>query len=139
MQIRCFQSRLFRWEHPDSERGDSYDHFDTTLALPWGVHVGPRWPTHYNDTLHLSSRQLYTQLQPHLEYAIFQQNKITKTLHDTLQISHKQSQMIYRDQADEICHTSLQKKIIICNKVIDEYHVILEYVKCIELRKMYLI
>ena len=36
MQIRCFQSRLFRWEHPDSERGDSYGHFDTTLALPWG-------------------------------------------------------------------------------------------------------
>ena len=50
MQIRCFRSRLFRWEHPDSERGDSYGHFDTTLALPWGgggVHVGPRWPTDY--------------------------------------------------------------------------------------------
>ena len=36
--------------HPDSER-DSYGHFDTTLALPWGggVHVGPWWPTDYND------------------------------------------------------------------------------------------
>ena len=36
MQIRCFRSRLFWWEHTDSERGDSYGHFDTTLALPWG-------------------------------------------------------------------------------------------------------
>ena len=35
MQIRCFQSMLFWWEHPDSERGDSYSPFDTTLALPW--------------------------------------------------------------------------------------------------------
>ena len=36
--------------HPHSERGDSYGHFDTTLALPGGggVHVGPRWPTDYN-------------------------------------------------------------------------------------------
>ena len=53
MQIRCFQSRLFRWEHPYSERGDSYGHFDTTLALPWGwgVNVGPRWPTDYNTYL----------------------------------------------------------------------------------------
>ena len=46
--VLCKLGWLFWWEHPDSERGDSYGHFDTTLALPWGGGArGTPWPTHY--------------------------------------------------------------------------------------------
>ena len=48
-------------EHPDSERGDSYGHFDTTLALPWGGggctwdRGGPPTITHEHQTLQISA------------------------------------------------------------------------------------